>query len=64
MSSPIIPRVALATGGGAGVGVPLAQALLAAGCRFVANYGHDERSTEAGFINAITLSINGREYLS
>jgi len=32
--------------------------------RVAVNYGHDKLAAEAGFINGITLSINGSEYLS
>jgi hypothetical protein len=53
------------TAGDASVSIALiAQALLAAGCRVGVNYGHDKLAAEAGFINGITLSINGGKYLS
>jgi hypothetical protein len=43
----------------------LAPYLLAAGRRGVAvNYDHDQLAADAGFINGITLSINGGKYLS
>jgi hypothetical protein len=42
----------------------LAPYLLAAGRRVAVDYGHDKLAAEAGFINGITLSINGGKYLS
>lgn len=57
--------IGAATAAYASVSIALiAQALLAAGRRVGVNYGHDKLAAEAGFINGITLSINGDKYLS
>ena len=59
------PSIGATTAGDASVSIALiAQALLAAGRRVAVNYGHNKLAAEAGFINGITLSINGSEYLS
>lgn len=53
------------TAGDASVSITLiAQALVAAGRRVAVNYGHDKLAADAGFINGITLAINGGKYWS